>query len=403
MLSPEDQLRQIRSGVAEIVPERALASKLASGRSLTVKLGVDPTAPDLHLGHAVPLRKLRQFQDLGHTVVLIIGDFTALIGDPSGRNTIRPPLTEAQIEENAATYIEQAFKVLDPSSTQVRRNSEWLAPLNFADILRLSSMFTVARLLERDDFQKRFREGVGISLHEMLYPLAQAYDSVVIKADVEIGGTDQLFNLLAGRELMERHGMEPQVCLTLPLLEGTDGSQKMSKAYGNYIGLTDEPAEMFGKMMSIPDEIMVKYYRACLALPAEEVESIEKGLATGVLHPNTVKRQLAKGVVAIYHGDDAAIGAEESFDLVFRRHEIPQDVPTVEVDLAQEIHVPALLDLLGMVTSRGEGRRLIDQGGVKINGVTLSPTSYNIEGSAIEGGVIQVGKRKFVRVVSKQG
>ena len=195
MLSPEDQLRQIRSGVAEIVPERALASKLASGRSLTVKLGVDPTAPDLHLGHAVPLRKLRQFQDLRHTFVLLIGDFTALIGDPSGRNTIRPPLTEAQIEENAATYIEQAFKVLDPSSTQVRRNSEWLAPLNFADILRLSSMFTVARLLERDDFQKRFREGVGISLHEMLYPLAQAYDSVVIKADVEIGGTDQLFNL----------------------------------------------------------------------------------------------------------------------------------------------------------------------------------------------------------------
>jgi len=402
MFSPEDQLRQISAGAAEIVPGEALVSKLASGKSLTVKLGVDPTAPDLHLGHAVPLRKLRQFQDLGHTVVLIVGDFTALIGDPSGRNTIRPPLTEAQVEANAATYIEQAFRVLDPSLTQVRHNSEWLAPLNFADILKLTSMFTVARLLERDDFQKRFREGVGISLHEMLYPLAQAYDSVVIKADVEIGGTDQLFNLLAGRELMERHGMEPQVCLTLPLLEGTDGVQKMSKAYGNYIGLTDKPSEMFGKVMSIPDEIMIKYYRTCLTLPTNEVDDIERGLAAGTLHPNVVKRELAKGIVALYHGPEAAIKAEESFDLVFKRHEIPAEVAVVEVDLTGEIHVPALLHMLGMAVSRGEGRRLIDQGGVKINGIPLAAASYNMEGSAIEGNVIQVGKRRFVRVFRKR-
>lgn len=402
MLSPEDQLRQISAGVAEIVPVEALISKLASGRSLAVKLGVDPTAPDLHLGHAVPLRKLRQFQDLGHTVVLIIGDFTALIGDPSGRNTVRPPLAKAQVEENAATYIEQAFKVLDPSLTQLRHNSEWLEPLNFADILRLTSMVTVARLLERDDFQKRFREGVGISLHEMLYPLAQAYDSVVIKADVEIGGTDQLFNLLAGRELMERHGIEPQVCLTLPLLEGTDGVQKMSKAYGNYVGLTDEPSEMFGKVMSIPDEIMIKYYRTCLTLPADEVDDIERGLVTGTLHPNAVKRELAKGIVTLYHGLEAAIKAEESFDLVFKRHEIPAEVAVAEVDLTGEVHVPALLHLLGMAGSKGEGRRLIDQGGVKINGAPLAPASYNMEGSAIEGSVIQVGKRRFVRVLGKQ-
>jgi len=306
VLPAAEQLRILSSGAAEIVPQDALLEKLGRGRPLRAKLGVDPTAPDLHLGHAVPLRKLRQFQDLGHEVVLIIGDFTALIGDPSGRNTTRPALSEHDIEVNAQTYIDQAFKILDRSKTTVRRNSEWLAPLGFADILRLTSQFTVARILERDDFQKRYREGVGISLHEFLYPVAQAYDSVAIEADVELGGTDQLFNLLAGRELMGKLGLEAQVCLTLPLLEGTDGVQKMSKSYGNYVGLTDGAADMFGKVMSIPDELMVKYYRLCTSLAVDEVDGIERGVADGSLHPNAVKRRLAREMVVLYHSKVAA-------------------------------------------------------------------------------------------------
>ena len=266
MLDADEQLRVIQSGIADLVPLADMKSKLAEGRPLRIKLGVDPTAPDLHLGHAVPLRKLRQFQDLGHIVVLIIGDFTALIGDPSGRNSTRPPLSKEQIDGNAQTYVDQAFKILDADKTELRRNSDWLAPLGFAELLRLTSQFTVARILERDDFSKRYASRQSISLHEFLYPVAQAYDSVAIEADVEIGGTDQLFNLLAGRELMEKQGMRPQIALTLPLLEGIDGVQKMSKSYGNYIGLTDSADDMFGKVMSIPDELMPKYYRLCTAL-----------------------------------------------------------------------------------------------------------------------------------------
>ena len=261
MLSPEEQLHIISSGAAQIVPESALLEKLKRGKPLNVKLGVDPTAPDIHLGHAVPLRKLRQFQDLGHEVTLIIGDGTALIGDPSGRNSTRPQLTREQIQVNAQTYVDQAFKILDPEKTTLRYNSEWILALGMEELLKLTAHFTVARILERDDFHNRYTSNQSISLHEFLYPVMQAYDSVVIKADVELGGTDQLFNLLAGRELMEKMGMEPQVCLTLPLLEGTDGVKKMSKSYGNYVGLTDESSDMFGKIMSIPDELMVKYYR----------------------------------------------------------------------------------------------------------------------------------------------
>ena len=293
MLSAEEQLHIIASGAAQIVPESALLEKLKRGKPLNIKLGVDPTAPDIHLGHAVPLRKLRQFQDLGHGVTLIIGDGTALIGDPSGRNSTRPQLTSEQIKANAQTYVDQAFKILDPEKTTLRYNSEWLLSLNMEGLLKLASNFTVARILERDDFHNRYTNNQSISLHEFLYPLMQAYDSVVIEADVELGGTDQLFNLLAGRELMEKMGMEPQVCLTLPLLEGTDGVQKMSKSYGNYIGLTDEPADMFGKVMSIPDELMVKYYRLASALPVDEIDEIERGLAADELHPNKVKRALA--------------------------------------------------------------------------------------------------------------
>ena len=279
MLTPEEQFHIIQSGAAQIVPEEALMEKLKRNKPLNVKLGVDPTAPDIHLGHAVPLRKLRQFQDLGHEVTLIIGDGTALIGDPSGRNTTRPQLSRDQVKANAQTYVDQAFKVLDPEKTTLRYNSEWILDLNMEELLKLLSNFTVARILERDDFHNRYTSGQPISLHEFLYPVMQAYDSVVINADVELGGTDQLFNLLAGRELMEKMGMEPQVCLTLPLLEGTDGVKKMSKSYGNYIGLTDEPNDMFGKVMSIPDELMVKYYRLASTMSVADIDAIEEGLA----------------------------------------------------------------------------------------------------------------------------
>ena len=327
MLTPEEQLHIIKSGTAQIVPEAALLEKLKRGVPLNVKLGVDPTAPDIHLGHAVPLRKLRQFQDLGHQVTLIIGDGTALIGDPSGRNTTRPQLSREKIQENAQTYVDQAFKILDPEKTVLRYNSEWILDLNMESLLKLLANFTVARILERDDFHNRYTSGQSISVHEFLYPVMQAYDSVVIKADVELGGTDQLFNLLAGRELMEKMDKEPQVCLTLPLLEGTDGVQKMSKSYGNYIGLTDEPNDMFGKVMSFPDELMVKYYRLASTKSVYEIDAIEAGLADGSLHPNKVKRELAQNIVAAYYDEAAAKEAEAAFDRVFKQHDVPVDLP----------------------------------------------------------------------------
>ncbi len=403
MISPEEQLHIIQSGAAQIVPEAALLEKLKRGKPLNIKLGVDPTAPDIHLGHAVPLRKLRQFQDLGHQVTLIIGDGTALIGDPSGRNSTRPQLTRDQIKVNAQTYVDQAFKILDPEKTTLRYNSEWILALNMEGLLKLAAQFTVARILERDDFHNRYANNQSISLHEFLYPVMQAYDSVVIKADVELGGTDQLFNLLAGRELMEKMGMEPQVCLTLPLLEGTDGVKKMSKSYGNYVGLTDEPSDMFGKIMSIPDELMVKYYRLASTVPVDEIDKIEAGLAADELHPNKVKRALARNIVAAYYDEDAATAAEEQFDLVFKRHDVPDDVPEFAADLTPNedglVYVAKLLHDAGMAQSVGEARRLIDGGGVKVNGEPLAPKSYNVEPALLEHAVIQVGKRKFVKLV----
>jgi tyrosyl-tRNA synthetase len=395
----DEQLRVIRSGIADLVPAADMKRKLDENRPLRIKLGVDPTAPDLHLGHAVPLRKLRQFQDLGHTVVLIIGDFTALIGDPSGRNSTRPPLTREQIDSNAQTYVDQAFKILDPDKTELRRNSDWLAALGFADLLKLTSQFTVARILERDDFSKRYESQQSISLHEFLYPVAQAYDSVAVQADVELGGTDQLFNLLAGRELMEKQGMKPQVALTLPLLEGTDGVQKMSKSYGNYVGLTDAADEMFGKVMSIPDELMPKYFRLCTSVPVDEVEAIESALAAGTEHPNRVKRRLGREIVTLYHEAEAARAAEEAFDRVFKEHKAPADIPDIEVELEEEVYVPRLLQQLGLAASAGEGRRLIDQGGVKLDGTPLESALYTCARARVEGAVIQVGKRRFARVV----
>ena len=403
MLSAEEQLHIIASGVDRIVPEQALLEKLKRGKPLNVKLGVDPTAPDIHIGHAVPLRKLRQFQDLGHQVTLIIGDGTALIGDPSGRNSTRPQLTPEQVKHNAQTYVDQAFKVLDPEKTTLVYNSEWLLELKLEDLLGLLGKFTVARILERDDFHNRYTNNQPIAVHEFLYPIMQAYDSVVIKADVELGGSDQLFNLLAGRELMEKMGMEPQVCLTLPLLEGTDGVQKMSKSYGNYIGVTDEPADMFGKVMSIPDELMVKYFRLASTVSVDEIDSIEKGLANDELHPNKVKRSLARNIVASYYDEGAAAAAEEQFDLVFKKHEIPDDSPEFKADLAPndegKVYLAKLIADAGLASSTGEARRLIDGGGVKVNGEPVPAKAYNVDPAMLEGATIQVGKRKYAKLV----
>ena len=402
MLAPEEQLRIIKSGVFEIKPEELLIKKLKRDEPLNIKLGVDPTAPDIHIGHAVPLRKLRAFQDLGHHVTLIIGDGTALIGDPSGRNSTRPQLTSEQVAANAQTYVNQAFKILDPEKTTLRHNSEWLLSMGLEDILKVTGLFTVARILERDDFSKRYNGNLPIGVHEFLYPIMQAYDSVMIKADVELGGTDQLFNLMAGRELMEKMGMEPQVCLTLPLLEGTDGVRKMSKSYGNYVGLTDEPADMFGKVMSIPDEIMVKYFRLASTLSVDEIDSIEAGLAAGELHPNKVKRQLAANIVAAYHGEEAAGAAEADFDRVFKNHDAPKDIPEFAADLTPnyegKVYLAKLIADAGLAKSAGEARRLIDGGGVKVNGAAIPAKEYNVDPSMLAGAVLQVGKRKFVRL-----
>ena len=404
MISPEEQFHIIQSGTAEIVPEAALMEKLKRGKPLNIKLGVDPTAPDIHLGHAVPLRKLRAFQDLGHQVTLIIGDGTALIGDPSGRNTTRPQLTREQIKENAQTYVDQAFKILDPEKTTLRYNSEWILSMDLEQLLKIASNFTVARILERDDFHNRYTNNQSIALHEFLYPIMQAYDSVVIKADVELGGTDQLFNLLAGRELMEKMGMEPQVCLTLPLLEGTDGVRKMSKSYGNYIGLTDEPNDMFGKVMSIPDELMVKYYRLASTVPVAEIDKIEAGLASGDIHPNRCKRDLAQNIVAAYYDETAAQEAEAAFDKQFKKHEIPDDVAEYAADLTPNdeglVYLAKLISDAGLTNSTGDARRMIDQGGVKVNGEAIPVKTYNVAPDMLKDAVVQVGKRKFVRITT---
>jgi tyrosyl-tRNA synthetase len=370
--------------------------------ALRIKLGVDPTAPDLHLGHAVPLRKLRQLQDLGHQVVLLIGNGTALIGDPSGRNSTRPPLTPEQVAANAQTYVDQAFKILDKDKTELVWNGDWLSSMNLPDILKVAAQFTVARILERDDFSNRYKNQQTISLHEFLYPIMQAYDSVEIRADIEVGGTDQLFNLLAGRELMEKMGMEAQVCLTLPLLEGTDGVQKMSKSYGNYIGITDEPSDMFGKVMSIPDELMPRYLYLASTYAVDEADRIVAGLKDGSLHPNEVKRQLAKNIVAAYHDAAAAEQAEADFDRVFKNREMPDEIEEVALELSLGddglVYVPAVLVELGFAASAGEARRLIDGGGVKCAGEALAAREYNIDPARLKGQVVQVGKRKYARV-----
>jgi tyrosyl-tRNA synthetase len=394
-----EQLRILLSSSADVIPVEELERRLGSGRPLRVKLGIDPSAPDIHLGHAVVLRKLRRFQDLGHTAVLIIGDFTGLVGDPSGRTETRPMLDPARLERNARTYLEQVGKVLDMGHTEIRRNSEWLAPLSFADVAGVARSLTVAQLMDRDDFQSRYREGRPISLVEFLYPLMQGYDSVAVRADVEMGGTDQTFNLMVGRDLQRAHGQEPQVVFTVPLLAGTDGGRKMSKSYGNHVAVTDPPEEQFGKTMSIPDEILVEWFSLCTDLHPDEVDEIEAGLTDGSLHPAEQKRRLAREIVALYHGVEAARAAEERFDQVHRKGEIPDDIPEHRLPEGNDpVGLVGLIADAGLASSRSEARRLISQGGVRLDGEPVTDPREELPREALAGKVLQVGKRRFARL-----
>ncbi len=391
----EAALAQICRGADELILEADMRKKLESGRKLRIKLGLDPTAPDLHLGHTVVLNKMRQFQDLGHTVIFLIGDFTASIGDPSGRNATRPPLTREQIEENAKTYFAQASLVLNPEKTEIRYNSEWCDPLGARGMIQLASRWTVARMLERDDFTKRFEGGVPISVHEFLYPLMQGYDSVALKADVELGGTDQKFNLLVGRELQKQYGQEQQCILTMPLLEGLDGVEKMSKSKGNYVSITDAPGEMFGKLMSISDDLMWRFIELLSFQPAAVVAGWKAQIAAGK-NPRDIKVGFAQEIVTRFHSRAAAESALEDFE---HRHRggIPENMPEVQLVAGEAgIGIAGLLKQAGLTASNAESARMIEQGGVKLDGNRVSDRALVVAKGATV--VVQVGKRKFARV-----
>ena len=394
----------LRSGVAEVIPAEGLEAKLSLGRPLRVKLGIDPSRPDLTLGHSVVLRKLRQFQEAGHVAVLIVGDFTGRVGDPSGRSDTRPMLTEEEADENARTYLEQAGLILDVERAEVRRNAEWLAALDAAALIRLASVATVAQMLEREDFRTRYQGGQPISVVEFLYPLLQGYDSVAVEADIELGGTDQTFNLLMGREVQRAYGLAPQTVVTMPLIEGLDGVRKMSKSSDNYVGLTEPAEEMFGKLMSIPDALIAKYELLCTDIGPQDNASVVAGLADGSIHPNDEKRRLARAIVDLYHGAGAGETAEAAFDRVFKQHDVPQDIPEVSLpgDLVREgaVWLPKVLVAAGLASSNGEARRAIEQGGVRLNGEPVSDPDAEIPAGSLIGSILQVGRRRFARIVS---
>jgi tyrosyl-tRNA synthetase len=399
--SVDEQLRILTAGAVDCISEPELRTKLGAGRPLRVKLGIDPTASDIHLGFTVVLRKLRQFQDLGHVAVLIIGDFTARVGDPSGRSATRPPLTEEQVEAHAASYVDQVKAILDftPGTIEVVRNSDWLGPMDMADILRLTSRTTVARIMERDDFSTRFAEGSPIALSELLYPLLQGTDSVEVRADVELGGTDQLFNILMGRHLQGAAGQEPQVVLTTPLLEGLDGVQKMSKSLGNYVGITQPPEEQFGRLMSLPDALMPRYFQLTTGWLPDRVAATLADLESGALSPVAAKRLLGRTVVDLYHGDGAGERAEAEFDRVFKDGSVPSEVAEQEVAASE---LPAawfrLLPLLGLATSNKDARRKIEQGAVRLDQGKVADPEEEVGADAIDGRLVQVGKRAWAKV-----
>lgn len=403
-MTVEEQFEAIKRGTVEIVPEEGLKAKLKksqeTGKPLKIKLGLDPTAPFIHLGHAVVLRKMRQFQDFGHEVMIIIGDFTASIGDPSGKSVTRPQLCPEEIRENAKTYYDQYTMILDPAKTKVVFNSQWLGKLSFSDVIRVMSKVTVARILERDDFENRLAEGRPISMHELLYPVCQAYDSVELAADVEVGGTDQRFNIMMGRDLQTQYGQEEQIGLFMPILTGLDGVQKMSKSLGNYVGVTDAPKDMFGKLMSIADDMMPNYFELCTDIPMQEIEQIKQDIASGKAHPMQIKKRLAREIVSIYHSPEAGAEAQAEFERVFSSREIPQDMPEVKLTAADlengSIRLAKLITFAGLAQSSSEARRLIQSGAVSVDGEKQTEVTGSLTIS--DGQILKVGKLKFAKL-----
>ncbi|AQX54406.1 tyrosine--tRNA ligase [Priestia flexa] len=396
----ERQYKLYSFGTQEIIPADELKQKVAkaviTGAPLKIKLGLDPSAPDVHLGHTVVLNKLRQFQENGHVIQLLIGDFTGKIGDPTGKSIARKQLTDEEVKHNAKTYFEQFGKVLDMNKVELHYNSFWLSKLNFEDVINLAGKITVSRLLERDDFEKRLGEGKPVSLHEFFYPLMQGYDSVELECDIELGGTDQHFNILMGRHFQEKYGKEKQVAMLMPLLEGLDGVEKMSKSKKNYIGIDEEPWNMYGKAMSIPDELMIKYYKLATDVPLEEIEEMERGLTMNTKHPRDLKMQLGKTIVRMYHGEKAAQEAENHFKTVFQKGALPDDIPVMKWEGSEQLPIIELLVELGLQTSKSEARRMIKNGGVKLNQEKVTDENLQV---AIENDlIVQVGKRKFVQL-----
>lgn len=393
----------IHRGAVEVLDENELEDKLKraikTGIPLRIKAGFDPTAPDLHLGHTVLIQKMKHFQDLGHRVMFLIGDFTGLIGDPSGESETRPPLTTQQVQENARTYKEQIFKILDPEKTEVVLNSIWMQEMKTIDMIRLCAKHTVARMLERDDFKKRFQVQKPIGIHEFIYPLIQGYDSVAIQADVELGGTDQTFNLLVGRHIQKEYGQEPQVVLTMPLLEGLDGVQKMSKSLGNYIGITEPPQDMFGKLMSISDDLMFRYFELLSSLELEEIKGLKEGIAAGRVHPKDLKMRFAQELVERFHGSRAAEAAKADFEAQFSRGEVPDDIPELKLSPDEKtIYLPRVLKEAGLVESTSEARRLIKHGAVSIDGEKVQSEEIEVRGPKA---VLKVGKRRYLRIICR--
>src|SRR6266568_2748144 len=398
-----EQLEYLKKGVAEIIREDEFVSNLRrshdTGKPLRAKLGVDPTAPDIHLGHMVVIEKLRQFQILGHKAVFLVGDFTAMVGDPTGQSETRPPLSREQVNANAKTYLDQVFKILDPKKTEIRYNSEWLDKLTSYDIVRLCAKYRVARMLEREDFHKRLSEQQPISMHELLYPLLVAYDSVMLEADVELGATEQKFNLLMGRDIQREYGQESQVCMTMPILVGLDGQRKMSKSLGNYVGITEPPSEMFGKLMSVPDDLMWSYWQLLTVLTDNDITDLRRKVAAGQAHPMSVKTALAKRIVCDFHGNEAAERAANEFQRVFRDRQAPEEAPIINLSRGPAKKLTALLVDLKLIASKSEAERLIKQGGVEIDGARADDPRKDIDLSKPADFLLRAGKKKFVRIV----
>ncbi|HMN49311.1 MAG TPA: tyrosine--tRNA ligase [Ignavibacteriaceae bacterium] len=399
--SLNEQMDLIKRGVVEIIPEDELVKKIEksikTSKPLNIKLGCDPSRPDLHIGHSVVIRKLAQFQELGHQAILIIGDFTGMIGDPSGRNATRPALTLEQTRINGESYFKQASKILHKEKTKIVYNSEWLGKMTFEDVIKLASKYTVARMIERDDFTKRFKAGEPISVHEFLYPLAQAMDSVAIESDVELGGTDQKFNLLVGRDIQREYGLEPQIIITMPLLVGIDGVEKMSKSYDNYIGISDEPSQIYGRTLSIPDNLIYQYFELATNVTNDKLKEIKKLLSDGKTNPRDIKRELARTLVTMYHDEEAAINAEKEFDNIFINKGTPDDIEEFKINETKEINILDLIILVNFAPSKGEARRLVTQGGVSIDGEKITDLQKNI--SIKKGMILKVGKRKFIKLI----